>query len=136
MNTTFLLDAGSSVWTITLDDCAAADALRALLPLAVTLRDVNGNEKYGRLPRPLPTAPARPETVCAGDLMLWGDDILVLFYKTFRTPYSYTRLGRLDDVSGLDAAIGPGKNVILRELQPARTSPPNARPSQKRIPNT
>lgn len=117
--TTLTLSSGSSAWELVLEDNASATALRTLLPLSLPLQDVNGNEKYARLPRPLPTAPESPGLVRAGDVMLWGDDGLVIFYRTFRTSYRYTRLGCIGNISGLDAAFGPGKNALIREQTPA-----------------
>lgn len=40
--------------------------------------------------------------------MLYGADCLVLFYESFSTSYSYTRIGAVENVSGLAAAVGRG----------------------------
>jgi hypothetical protein len=79
--------------------------------------ELNGNEKYFDLSQSLPTNASNPGTVLNGDLMLYGANTLVLFYKTFSTSYSYTRLGRIDDVTGLVAALGSGNVSVTFELQ-------------------
>ena len=79
--------------------------------------ELNGNEKYVELSSSLPTDAANPGTIQNGDLMLYGSSTLVLFYKTFSTSYSYTRLGRIDDVTGLVAALGAGNISVTFELE-------------------
>lgn len=99
---------GERTFAATLEDNATARALAALLPLHVRMTEHGGNEKYYDLPVSLPTDTYLPGTIRAGDIMLWGSDCLVLFYKTFQSGYSYTRIGSVDDPAGLDAALGAG----------------------------
>jgi predicted O-linked N-acetylglucosamine transferase (SPINDLY family) len=65
-------------------------------------------EKLLRLPSELPTNASRPGSITIGDLMLYGSNTIVVFYKSFPTPYTYTRLGHIDDARGLEAALGAG----------------------------
>lgn len=104
---------GARRYAVTLADGAAARALSARLPLTLDMDDLNRNEKKATLPQPLPTDTYRPGTIRAGDILLWGANTLVVFYLTFDSPYPYTRLGRLDDTTGLAEALGPG-NVRIR----------------------
>lgn len=109
---------GNASFAATLADNAGARAFAALLPMTVTMDELNGNEKFYYLPAPLPAAASNPGTIGAGDLMLYGSDCLVLFYQTFPTSYAYTRLGWLDNPTGLASALGPGRATVTFERVP------------------
>lgn len=108
---------GTSTFTATLYDNATATAFKALLPLTLNMSELNGNEKYFDLAASLPTKASNPGTIQNGDLMLYGSKTLVLFYKGFSTSYSYTKLGRINDISGLAAAVGSGNVTVKFELE-------------------
>jgi hypothetical protein len=99
---------GSRRFAVTLEDNPTARAFVQVLPATFELIELNGNEKYATLPRPLPTDAVRPEVIRAGDVMLYGSDTLVVFYETFTSSYSYTRIGRVTGGDGLAPALGPG----------------------------
>jgi hypothetical protein len=107
---------GNSTFTATLYDNQTTAAFKALLPMTVTMIELNSNEKYFDFSVSLPTNASNPETIQAGDLMLYDSKTLVLFYKAFSTSYSYTRLGKIDDVTGLAAALGSGNAAVTFEL--------------------
>lgn len=104
---------GERRFAITLADTEAARALAARLPLTLDMEELNGNEKKKELPQALPTATFQPGTIRTGDLLLWGSRTVVVFYKTFDSPYSYTRLGRVDDPAGLAQALGRGDVQVV-----------------------
>lgn len=92
----------------------AAKALLARLPMTLSMADLNGNEKYCDLAKNLPAGPTEsPAVINAGDIMCWSGNCLVLFYKTFANSIGgYIRLGRVEDVSGLAAALGGGSVAV------------------------
>ena len=115
-----IIKIGSRTFTATLADNATATAFKAMLPLTVNMADLNNNEKVVPLAANLPTNDSNPKQIQSGDLMIWSSRSLVLFYKSFPTSYSYTRLGRLNDASGLSATVGAGNATVTFELQPAK----------------
>jgi hypothetical protein len=108
MSNNITIRIGGKTFAATLSDNATAAAFKKLLPLSTTMTEFNGNEKFARLSVSMPTRAARPSSIQTGDLMLYGSDTLVLFYKSFKTTYSYTTLGRLNDPAGLEDALGSG----------------------------
>lgn len=99
---------GERRFAITLADTEAARAFAAMLPLTIDMPDLNSNEKHAKLPKALPTSSIRPGTIHNGDLMLYGAQTLVVFYLTFDSIYSYTRLGRVDAPADLAQVLGRG----------------------------
>lgn len=117
MNREITISIGDTRYTATLEDNPAARAFTALLPITVTMTEMNGNEKYYNLSENLPTDTFRPGTIHAGDLLLWGANTIVLFYETFSSSYSYTRLGKIDNPNGLIAALGSGNVRVTFSAQ-------------------
>ena len=108
---------GSAVFTATLNNNATATAFKAMLPLTINMGELNGNEKFYYFSTTLPTNASSGGNMQVGDLMLYGNNCLVLFYEGFNTSYSYTRLGRIDNTSGLVAALGAGSVTVKFEKQ-------------------
>ena len=108
---------GQTVFTATLFDNATATAFKGRLPLNLNMTELNGNEKYFDLDNSLPANAFNPGTIQNGDLMLYGSNTLVLFYKSFSTSYSYTRIARIDNATGLAAALGSGNVTVRYELE-------------------
>lgn len=87
------------------------------LPLTITMNELNGNEKYYYLDHSLPTNSSRQEEIHAGDLMLFGNDCLVLFYEDFNTSYSYTAIGYVNEPNQLADVLGRGSIQVVFEKE-------------------
>lgn len=110
---TMRITIGDATFSATLATSASVTAFKAMLPLTLSMSDFNSNEKVAGLPHSLTAAATNSGTISAGDIMLYGSSSLVLFYETFFTSYSYTKLGRIDNTAGLKAALGSG-NVTIK----------------------
>jgi len=108
---------GSAVFTATLNDNPTVTEFKKMLPLTINMSELNGNEKFYYFSSTLPTNAAAGGSIQAGDLMLYGNNCLMVFYENFQTSYSYTRIGRIVNTSGLVAALGSGNITIKYELE-------------------
>ena len=104
---------GNKTFEATVADTETGRAFYNMLPLTLNMTELNGNEKYCYLDTSLPTASYSPGTINAGDIMLYGSSCVVLFYESFSSGYSYTRIGAVDNPEGLAQALGTG-NVTVK----------------------
>ncbi|HSF44882.1 MAG TPA: cyclophilin-like fold protein [Chitinophagaceae bacterium] len=103
---------GKKTFDVVLFDNPTTTNFKKMLPLTLSMTELNGNEKYADLPHKISISPSNPGHIKAGDLMMYGSTTIVLFYKSFQTSYSYTPLGRIEDISGLEDAVGK-RNVSV-----------------------
>lgn len=101
-NATITINIDEVTMSVTLEDNATSRALLEMLPLEISMEELNGNEKYYYLSESLPTNATNVSNIEKGDIMLYGDNCLVIFYESFSTSYSYTRIGKIDDPTLLD----------------------------------
>lgn len=116
---TMIIEVGGKRFTATLQDSPTAQAFSAMLPLALDMRDVNSNEKAYYFDEHLPTNAQQVGQIRTGDLMLYGSNCLVLFYESFSSGYSYTRIGAVDNPAGLADALGTGSVQVSFQMEVA-----------------
>ena len=88
-------------YKISLEDNETAKSFVNILPQEFVMNELNGNEKYIYLDNTLPTNSYNPKHINKGDIMLYGNNCLVIFYKSFDTPYSYTKIGHIDNLTDI-----------------------------------
>ena len=77
-------------------------------PITITMSDLNGNEKYYNFSKSFSTSSENVANINKGDIMLFGDNCLVIFYKSFSTRYRYTKLGYIKNLEDLENSLGKG----------------------------
>lgn len=102
-------------YSITLEDNETVAALINNMPLNLSMSNLNGNEFYSYLDFTLSTNSSNPGKINKGDIYLYGNNCLVIFYESFNTSYSYTKIGKLDDIEVLDNI--KSKNNIIVSLE-------------------
>ena len=88
-------------FTAVLEENETAKEFVGLLPCELNMSDLNGNEKFGNLDIILPTDSYNPKHIETGDVMLFGNNCLVIFYKSFDTSFSYTKIGHIENLGDL-----------------------------------
>lgn len=106
------ITANGETFSATLADNETARAFASHLPLTMSMADHLSNEKHADLSESLPSNHANPGRIENGDLMLYGSRTVVLFYKSFSTSYSYTRIGQVDDPARLARVLGSGNVTV------------------------
>lgn len=108
---------GGRTFTATLEDNRAVDALVEMMenaPVTIEMNDYAGFEKVGSLGQSLPASNSQTTTQ-PGDIVLYQGNQIVIFYGT--NSWSYTRLGRIDDLTGWEDALGSGDVTVTFSLE-------------------
>ena len=100
-------------FTVVLYHNKTADELYSRLPLELDMNELNGNEKYYNFSDSFTASSKAAGHISKGDIKLYGDDCLVLFYDSFSSGYSYTDIGYIENTTGLEEVLGKG-NVTVR----------------------
>jgi len=103
--------------TATLIDSETTRDFVSLLPLTLTMNDLFGREKFGRLPRAISEAGKRTRTYEVGDVIYWspGPDVAV-YYRHDRQSIpapGIIGIGKID--SGVEALNVPGSVKVTIE---------------------
>lgn len=103
---------GNQTFTATLEDNAAAEAFLEMMeeaPVVIQMSDYSGFEKVGSLGTNLPSSNSQT-TTHEGDIILYNSNQIVIFYGS--NTWSYTRLGKIDDLTGWKEALGNGDVTV------------------------
>lgn len=106
------LTVGDKKFTANFYDNKTAKELLEKMPMTLSMKELNGNEKYHYFDTDFSVNETSPKQIHAGDIMMYGSDCLVAFYKTFTTSYRYTSIGYVEDASGFAKAVGKGNVTI------------------------
>ena len=100
----------------TFEDNSSAEEFRELLeegPITIEMEDYGGFEKVG----PLGTSLSRNDTRITtqpGDVILYQGNQITIYYGT--NSWSFTRLARIDDPTGLQEKLGEGTVCVTFSL--------------------
>lgn len=114
--TTFYVSVGGETFSATFADNSGAQALKELLAggnITIQMSDYGGFEKVGPLGQSLPTENSQTTTQ-AGDIVLYQGNQIVIFYGS--NSWSYTRLGKIDDLTGWQEALGSSAVSVTLSL--------------------
>jgi hypothetical protein len=111
-NIAIIVQIGNRAFPARLFNNATTRAWVERMPMTLNMIEMGGYEKYHNLPYTLPTNTQRVGSVSNGDLMLWQNNCIVIFYQNRSTQYSYTRLGAIENPTGLAEALGRGNVTV------------------------
>lgn len=106
----------NKTFTVIVENNKTVKELYQKLPITLEMSDLNNNEKYCYLNFTLSTDSKSVKNIKKGDVMLFGNSCLVIFYKSFTTSYSYTKIGYIENPADIETALGKKDiKVILTE---------------------
>lgn len=106
----------NKTFSATLNNNETVRSLIQNFPMTLNMSNLNSNEKYNYLNFNLVENAYTPEKINAGDIKLYGNNCLVIFYDNFSNSYSYTDLGKIDNIDEFISELDSGSVNIRFEL--------------------
>ncbi len=127
MNAT--LQIGKTKYAVAFEENKTVQSLLELFPLSVKMNEWAGNsEYYARLSQRLDTSDAKtPKSFSAGDIALYNNISLVIFYADTTSTSGYVLLGRIKNTDGgLKSALeNAGGKVVFQSSEKSAASKPD-----------
>ncbi len=103
-------------FSVALERNSTSNVFCYMLPVTFSMNDYGGIEKYHYLDANIP---GEPQTVDAkkGDIMLYEDNCIVIFYEDAGEQEGYTVLGHILNTDTLEDALGSGDTEVSIKLQ-------------------
>lgn len=95
-----------------LSNNVSAKALVSRMPFTKILKTYQDQEMYTYLTTPIESDPQSVNGIHAGDLMLFGEDCLMLFFQNSNNTYRYTPLASIMDTRGLVSLMSQGSVTV------------------------
>lgn len=103
------IEANGEIFVATLANTAAAEEFSQILPIWLDMSEYGAKEKTAPLAGKFSGERTAPGRIKVGDLMIYGQNTLVLFHKSFEENfYEYVKIAEIDDASGLKQVLGSG----------------------------
>lgn len=115
-NINITLDINGNVFNAVFYNNETAKAFINMMPVTMNMNELNGNEKYYYIDSTLPVNSERAGSIKKGDIMLYSSNCIVIFYESFNSSYSYTKIGYIENTDNLEDVLGSGNiNVTFKK---------------------
>lgn len=117
LNNKLTVQVNGQTFTASLENNEAVDVFVKMLekaPVTIEMSDYSGFEKVGALDADLPTSNSQMTTQ-PGDIVLYQGNQIVMFYGS--NSWSYTMLGKIDDLTGWEEALGDGTVTVVFSIE-------------------
>lgn len=115
------INVNNTNFLVNMDNTPTGKALMARLPSTSmrlpTSYDQDGVLKYYDMPMNIVSNPEKITNVSTGDLLMDGNDRLILYYQDAEINGEYTKVGKIENSDGLAEALGDGEVTFILTKQ-------------------
>lgn len=92
-------------YTIQIENKELMEKIYNVLPESFTMKDLNSNEKYYYMEKTIENVDSNyTGEIKKGDVMLYDNNCVVVFYDNFTTEYKYAKIGHIDNLGDIGSS--------------------------------